>query len=47
MVFPLKKFNNPEEFSCLGFNLTDLDVKVNQGYVQVNSNYIKVEKPNN
>jgi hypothetical protein len=42
MAFPLKKFKNPKELQCLGFNLTDVDVIINEGYIQLNSNYIPV-----
>lgn len=44
-VIPLKKFNNPKELSCLGFNLTNLFVKVNKGFLQLNANYVKVDEP--
>lgn len=46
-VVPLKKFNNPKELSCLGFNLTNIFVKVNKGFLQLNANYIKVDEPVN
>lgn len=44
-MIPLKKFPNPKELQCLGFNLTNVDIKVNKGYLQLNGNYIKVDKP--
>jgi hypothetical protein len=43
MIVPLKKFPNPPELSCFGFNLTNLAIKVNKGFLQINANYIKVE----
>lgn len=45
VVIPLKKFPNPKELQCLGFNLTNVDVKVNKGFVQFNANYIKIDVP--
>ena len=36
---PLKEFVNPAEFQCIGFNLTNLDVLINKGYLQLNANY--------
>jgi hypothetical protein len=33
VVIPLKKFPNPTELQCLGFNLTNVDIKVNKGYI--------------
>jgi len=42
MTIPLKKFNNPRELQCLGFNLTNVMVKINKGYLQVNGNYIRL-----
>lgn len=44
-IIPLKKFNNPKELSCLGFNLTNVFVKVNKGFLQLNANYIDVAEP--
>jgi hypothetical protein len=41
-VIPLKKFNNPNELQCLGFNLTNVHVKINKHYLQINGNYIKL-----
>ena len=41
-IIPLKKFNNPRELQCLGFNLTNIAVKINKGYLQVNGNYIRL-----
>lgn len=41
-VIPLKKFNNPRELQCLGFNLTNVNVKINKHFLQVNGNYIKL-----
>lgn len=37
------KFENPREFQCLGFNLTDLDVKIDKGYIQLSAGYEKVD----
>lgn len=42
MTIPLKKFNNPREIQCLGFNLTNIMVKINKGYLQVNGNYLRL-----
>jgi hypothetical protein len=42
IVIPLRKFENPPEVQCLGFNLTNAMVKVNRGFLQVNANYIKI-----
>jgi hypothetical protein len=44
MTVPLKKFNNPRELQCLGFNLTNVMVKINKGYLQVNGNYIRLNQ---
>lgn len=44
-TIPLKKFVNPKELSCLGFNLTNLLVKINKGFLQFNANYITVDEP--
>ena len=44
IVFPLKKFENPAEAQCLGFNLTNVMVKVNKGFIQVNGGYIRLSK---
>jgi hypothetical protein len=33
IVVPLKKFENPREAQCLGFNLTNVMVKVNKGFI--------------
>jgi hypothetical protein len=41
-VIPLKTFKNPPESQCLGFNLTNVMVKVNKGFLQVNGNYIRI-----
>ena len=41
-TIPLKKFTNPRELQCLGFNLTNVAVKINKGYLQVNGNYIRL-----
>ena len=41
-IIPLKKFNNPRELQCLGFNLTNVNVKINKHFLQVNGNYIKL-----
>lgn len=41
-VIPLKKFENPPEFQCLGFNLTNIHVKINKGFVQANGAYTKL-----
>lgn len=38
-MFPLRNFTNPPELQCLGFNLTNVDVKVNKGYMQISCNY--------
>jgi hypothetical protein len=45
MTIPLKKFPNPKEVQCFGFNLTNVVIKVNKGFLQVNANYIKIDKP--
>ena len=42
IVLPLKKFKNPPEFQCLGFNFTNVMVKVNKGFIQLNGNYIRI-----
>ena len=42
-VLPLKNFRNPKEFQCLGFNLTDLDVLIRKGYLQINAAYMEVD----
>lgn len=44
IAIPLKKFQNPAEVQCLGFNLTNLMVKVNKGFVQLNANYISIPR---
>ena len=44
VVFPLKKFHNPPESQCLGFNLTNVNIKVNKGFLQINGGYIKIAK---
>jgi hypothetical protein len=41
-IIPLKKFDNPREFQCIGFNLTDVNVYINKAYLQVNANYMKL-----
>lgn len=41
-VIPLKKFNNPRELQCLGFNLTNVNVKINKHFLQINGNYQKL-----
>ena len=33
VIIPLKKFDNPPELECFGFNLTNLDFKINKGYL--------------
>lgn len=43
-VLPLKKFQNPPESQCLGFNLTNVMIKVNKGFLQINGNYIPLNK---
>jgi len=43
-TIPLKKFNNPKELQCLGFNLTNVAVKINKGYLQVNGNYLRLNQ---
>jgi hypothetical protein len=43
-VVPLKKFDNPREAQCLGFNMTNVMVKVNKGFIQVNGGYIRLDK---
>lgn len=43
---PLKNFRNPGEFQCLGFNLTNLDVLINQGFIQIDAHYINIDEPN-
>ncbi len=42
---PLKRFERPKEFACFGFNITDLDVKFSDGYIQVDANYVEVDLP--
>jgi len=32
-IIPLKKFNNPRELQCLGFNLTNVNVKINKHFL--------------
>ena len=44
--FPLKDFPNPKELACFGFNLTNIDIKFNNGFIQVDANYITVAEPN-
>ena len=44
IAIPLKKFQNPREAQCLGFNLTNIMVKINKGFIQVNSNYIRLNQ---
>jgi hypothetical protein len=41
----LRNFTNPAEFSCFGFNITDIDVRFNDNYFQVDANYIEVPEP--
>jgi hypothetical protein len=41
-IIPLKKFKNPRELQCLGFNLTNVVVKINKGFLQMNGNYIRL-----
>ncbi len=41
-MIPLKKFENPPELQCLGFNLTDIHVKINKGYIQANGAYTRL-----
>ena len=43
--FPLKDFPNPKELACFGFNLTNIDIKFNNGFIQVDANYITVAEP--
>lgn len=43
VAIPLMKFENPKEFQCLGFNLTDLDVKIDKGYIQLSAGYEKID----
>jgi len=43
-IIPLKKFKNPRELQCLGFNLTNVNVKINKHFLQVNANYLKLGK---
>ena len=45
ITIPLKTFINPKELSCLGFNLTNLLVKINKGFLQFNANYVNVDHP--
>lgn len=33
ITFPLKTFDNPAESQCIGFNLTNIMVKINKGYI--------------
>jgi hypothetical protein len=42
LTIPLKNFNNPPELQCLGFNLTNIMVKINKGFLQVNGNYMRL-----
>ena len=35
ITLPLKSFENPAESQCLGFNLTNIMVKVNKGFIQL------------
>lgn len=44
---PLKNFPNPPELQCFGFNLTNVDIIINKGFLQINANYIKTEDSNN
>lgn len=44
LAIGLKKVNNPPELQCLGFNLTNLMVKVNKGFLQLNGNYVRVPR---
>lgn len=32
-IFPLKDVDNPPELQCFGFNLTNMDVHINKGYI--------------
>ena len=41
MVLPLTKFRNIKEVQCFGFNLTDLDILIRHGYIQVNTGYVE------
>lgn len=43
LIIPLTKFKNPKEFQCIGFNLTNMDVLINRGYVQVNAGYVDAD----
>ena len=40
----MKDVDNPPELQCFGFNLTNMDVHINKGYIQLNSNYIKIDR---
>jgi hypothetical protein len=46
ITLPLKSFENPAESQCLGFNLTNIMVKVNKGFIQLNGNYIRLNPEN-
>jgi hypothetical protein len=40
---PLKKLTNPPELQCVGFNLTDIDLKIKKGFIQLDADYQKIE----
>lgn len=44
--FPLRDFPSPKELSCFGFNLTNIDIKFNDGFIQLDANYISVPETN-
>lgn len=46
VYFPLKNFRNRPEMQCLGFNLTEIDVLFNKGYVLINTGYEEVKLAN-
>jgi hypothetical protein len=43
--FPLKKFKNPKELQCVGFNLTEIDIILKKGHVIVSAGYEKIDNP--
>ena len=40
--FNITEIPNPKEFLCMGFKLSDLDVKVKKGYIQADVGYEEV-----
>lgn len=41
----MKKFKNPKELQCVGFNLTDIDIILKKGHVIVSAGYEKIDNP--